>query len=298
MRNYLYINKLWNAFMRKKMHKEVQKTQAIDEAFKQIKTHTGVTDVQAMVRRFQQREQTYTALLQTVSSSEAKVDTLKKDNEELTKKLQELQIDRNSDNEEAAPTDANDAEVIQMNQDLGLVQRDYQQLLERFKKINIVNDQVSNWAKRCYQKFGTLTEDPLFQQEPIDLVSIFESMNTVVTRELDSLAQREAEGNADDGIDYGEVFTDFATPEFVDKNVRVRPISGITHGDDTRDGRQSNISKGMGIEQSMDDGDAAFNQGAASDLQVHRDQIKARKAAYDEQVRKRIAAEEKAKRDR
>ena len=298
MRNYLYINKLWNAFMRKKMHKEVQKTQAIDEAFKQIKTHTGVTDVQAMVRRFQQREQTYTALLQTVSSSEAKVDTLKKDNEELTKKLQELQIDRNSDNEDDKQTDANDAEVIQMNQDLSLVQRDYQQLLERFKKINIVNDQVSNWAKRCYQKFGTLTEDPLFQQEPIDLVSIFESMNTVVTRELDGLNQREAEGNADDGIDYGEVFTDFATPEFVDKNVRVRPISGITHGDDTRDGRQSNISKGMGIEASMDDGDVAFNQGAASDLQVHRDQIKARKAAYDEQVRKRIAAEEKAKRDR
>ena len=87
MRNYLYINKLWNNFMKKKMHKEMENSRSIDEAFKQIKTHTGVTDVQAMVRRFQTREQTYTALLQTVSTSEAKVDTLKKDNEELTAKL-------------------------------------------------------------------------------------------------------------------------------------------------------------------------------------------------------------------
>lgn len=63
MRNYLYINKLWNNFMKRKMHKQMEASRNIDEAFKQIKTHTGVTDVQAMVRRFQQKEQTYTALL-------------------------------------------------------------------------------------------------------------------------------------------------------------------------------------------------------------------------------------------
>ena len=97
---------------------------------------------------------------------------------------------------------------------------------------------------------------------------MFESMNTVVVRELDALKQREADEGGDDGVDYGEVFTDFATPEFLDKNVRVRPISGATHADETRDGRQSNISRGMGLgEQSMDDGDLAFNQGAASDLE-------------------------------
>lgn len=186
-----------------------------------------------------------------------------------------------------------------MNQNLNSVNRDYQQLQERFKKINIVNDQVSNWARRCYQKFGTLTEDPLFQQEPMDLVTMFESMNTVVLRELDALKQREEEEGEQEEVDYGEVFTDFATPEFLDKNVRVRPVSGATHADETRDGRQSNISRGMGLaEQSMDDGDYAFNQGAASDLDQQRNLIKARKAAHDEQERKRIAAEEKAKKDR
>ena len=128
---------------------------------------------------------------------------------------------------------------------------------------------------------------------------MFDAMNNVVTNELDGLKKREEEEGADEGIDYGEVFTDFATQEFVEKNIRVRPISGVTHGDDTRDGRQSNISRGLGAgEQSVDDGDFAFNQGAASDLDQQRHLVKAKFAAFQEQERKRIAAEEKAKKDR
>ncbi len=59
MRENLYIQKLWNAFMRKKMEKEMRQSSTIDEAFKSIKTATGVTDVQEMVRKFLTREQTY-----------------------------------------------------------------------------------------------------------------------------------------------------------------------------------------------------------------------------------------------
>ena len=79
--------------MRKKMEKEMRASQQIDDAFKQIKTATGVTDVQGMVFKFKQREQTYTQLLTTVSDSEARVDVLKRDNEELSKRLHDLQID-------------------------------------------------------------------------------------------------------------------------------------------------------------------------------------------------------------
>ena len=44
-RQNLYIQKLWNAFMRKKMEKEMANSAQIDSAFKDIKTATGVTDV-------------------------------------------------------------------------------------------------------------------------------------------------------------------------------------------------------------------------------------------------------------
>ncbi len=56
MRESLYIQRLWNAFMRKKMEKEMKDSSIIDEAFKSIKTATGVTDVQEMVRKFLTRE--------------------------------------------------------------------------------------------------------------------------------------------------------------------------------------------------------------------------------------------------
>jgi len=53
-----------------------------------------------------------------------------------------------------------------------------------------------------------------------------------------------------------------------------------------------------GMDQSQADGEETFNQGAAHDLEELRGTIKAKKAVHDEVERKRIAAEEKAKRDR
>lgn len=42
--------------MRKKMEKEMANSAQIDTAFKDIKTATGVTDVQELVKRFLTRE--------------------------------------------------------------------------------------------------------------------------------------------------------------------------------------------------------------------------------------------------
>jgi phosphatidate phosphatase PAH1 len=42
--------------------------------------------------------------------------------------------------------------------------------------------------------------------------------------------------------DMGDQFVEFATEEFIHKNIRVRPISGVT-ADPTNDGRASNVSR-------------------------------------------------------
>ena len=138
MRENLYIQKLWNAFMRKKMEKEMRPSQTIDEAFKSIKTATGVTDVQEMVRKFLTREQTYSQLLMAVSESERKIDKLKKDNEELRGRLHELQIDVASGAESGGSL--MDEEIIEMNSGLNNLKKDFGGLQEKFKRINIVND--------------------------------------------------------------------------------------------------------------------------------------------------------------
>jgi len=70
MRDSLYVQKLWNTFMRKQMENQMAKSQKIDDAFKTIKTATGVTDVAEMVSKFLTREKYYTQLLATVSESD------------------------------------------------------------------------------------------------------------------------------------------------------------------------------------------------------------------------------------
>jgi len=65
------------------------------------------------------------------------------------------------------------SDIMDANNELQNIIKEYQQLSDRFKRINIVNDQVSGWAKRVYGKFGNLTDEPEFQSEPQDIVSIF-----------------------------------------------------------------------------------------------------------------------------
>ncbi len=142
------------------MEKEMKNSSQIDEAFKTIKTATQVSDVQEMVRKFLTREQTYSQLLKTVNESEAKIDILKKTNEDLRTKLGVLTLDSNNGGQEksTAQTSAStDSELIMMNNELSTVMKEYNRLGDRFKGINIVNDQISNWSKKIYSKFGVLT---------------------------------------------------------------------------------------------------------------------------------------------
>tara|TARA_B110000305_G_C18929411_1_gene398866 strand:- start:14 stop:385 length:372 start_codon:yes stop_codon:yes gene_type:complete len=123
MRENLYIQKLWNSFMRKKMEKEMRNSAQIDEAFKAIKTATGVTDVQEMVKKFLTREQTYSSLLVNVSESERKTDKLKKDNDELTSRLNELKIDSEQtaqNGQDDAASKFQDEDILEMNRKIAL----------------------------------------------------------------------------------------------------------------------------------------------------------------------------------
>ena len=66
-RQNLYIQRLWNVYLRKRMVKEMENSKQINDAFQAIKTATQVTDVQEMVRKFLTKEQTYGSLLKTVN---------------------------------------------------------------------------------------------------------------------------------------------------------------------------------------------------------------------------------------
>ena len=76
-------------------------------------------------------------------------------------------------------------------------------------------------------------------------------------------------------MEYGDVFTDFNTEEFIHKNVRVRPVSGVTHADETKDGRQSSVSKAqVGQSDAQEEGEDNYNKFAILELEDQRKAIK------------------------
>jgi hypothetical protein len=270
--------------MRKKMEKEMRNSAQIDEAFKAIKTATGVTDVQEMVKKFLTREQTYSHLLVNVSESERKVDKLKKENDELRNRLHDLKIDSeaNANNESTdAASKFQDEDILEAQAKIAEQNKQYAMLQEKYKKINIVNDQVSGWAKRVYGKFAALNDNPALQKTPDDMVAIFKAMESITVTELKSLRDQRQDNRMEP--DDAFIDLDFATEDFINKNIRVRPISGVTHGDDTKDGRASNISKGGGADD-VDDTEQG-NKIALYEMENQRKLVKKKAADYQEKLR-------------
>lgn len=235
-----------------------------------------------------------------VSESERKIDKLKKDNEELRGRLHELQIDVTSDNgnnKAGQGSQMMDEEIIELNSNLNGVKKDYQTLQEKFKRINIVNDQISGWARRCFTKFSSLIDNGRLQGQAqnLDIVRVFEGMNMCVCDELRRLAERQAQEDGTDAIEYGDVFTDIATEDFISKNIRVRPVSGITHADETKDGRQSNVSRAQRDTEGNEDGEDNYNKYAQLELEDQRKLIKTKhRDALEEIKRKQMLAQKEA----
>jgi len=120
-------------------------------------------------------------LLLNVSDSDRKSDKLKKDNETLRARLHELKIDAESaekdgeDNKDKE-TKFQDEDILESQAQIAAQKKEFGMLQEKYKKINIVNDQISGWAKRVYNKFSALTDDPILQKQPDDMVKVFQAM--------------------------------------------------------------------------------------------------------------------------
>ena len=175
----------------------------------------------------------------------------------LRAKLHDLKIDSEAIKDESgAPEDRfQDEEILEMRATIADQKKQMSMLQEKYKKINIVNDQVSGWARKTFNKFGALTDTTeLVQGEtPEELTKIFNVISKVTVDELKDLLQKGKDGerpyeHADDQ------FIEFATEAFVHKNIRVRPISGVTDTKDRQDGRASEVSR-----QGLDDGENEEN---------------------------------------
>ncbi len=64
------IQKMWTQYYKTKMNKEMKKSAVIEDAFQRIRSQTAITDVQEIVHKYLNREQTYASLKQAVNEQE------------------------------------------------------------------------------------------------------------------------------------------------------------------------------------------------------------------------------------
>lgn len=132
-----------------------------------------------------------------------------------------------------------------------------------------------------------LGEQGLSQQD--DLIKTFEMMDSITTGELQAIRDRPDEN----AVEPDDAFIDFATEDFINKNIRVRPISGATNqgGVDNRD-RQSQISKNT-ANQETEEAIESYQRLAEFEMENQRKAVKEKFMQYQEELRRKQALEEK-----
>ena len=223
----------------------MKKSAKINEAFQNIRNATGLTDVQEIVDKFLKREETYSELLKAVTNYEIKIDSLKRDNDAAMDELHDMILkDTNS---------ASDPELASLENKRENLSKDLEESNERSQRIEIVKDLIYGWAQKVlkrmddiFQTSGSLAYDmeklDKLKSET-DLESLFNSITDIVVSQLEQINRDE--GGEDKPLIHQSFMNDFASQQYVERNIRVRPSSG-RQDDGDRKAVQSGYIEGDG----------------------------------------------------
>jgi len=308
------VQRVWSQFYKKRMDREMKNHKETEAAYQQIKACAGNDDVKEIVSKFMSREQTYQSLLTSVKQSEDKYDHLKAQCQEKEEYLHSLQIeydnkkeagfvdprqgDRNLAHELKQYQDDNKAEseYKRLSTEMEQLQAGLQQLKTRKKNIQLITDQVGGWTTRVGKKLADQLDDHTLMNLNAPLNQQFKNIATMVHQQLNMIMdQRKAQGGAeedsDESLNVKELINDFATDEFVHKNVRVRPTSSHSMA-----GKDQSEMGGRGQVQAAkdeEDEERKFNSETQFDLQQQRQDAKERKKKEEQE---RLVEAEKAER--
>lgn len=293
MQEQFLVQRLFSAFLKRKMESEMDQHYVVEDAFQKIRTATGYSDVNEIVHRFLTREQTYSQLLMAVSENERKIDNLRYEHEILGTRLHDLQMDDNADqqNQENKPRiedKPHSPEIDELDKEIIRLTKEKELSDELNRKVELVYDQVEGWCSRVINKVDQQFNSNIGVFEGTKTLEYrFKEIAKAVTQQLTEIIRTE---NQDEELGYitaKDFMNDFATQDFLDKNIRVRPVSGVTRGDD--EGKTNDpFNKSMGGDDVEDY--EKFEQMRVLEMQDQRIQAK---ALRDEFLRKKALEEEK-----
>ena len=145
-----------------------------------------------------------------------------------------------------------------------------------------MNDQVKGWSSRAIQKidsqFGENIQSFDNELNRKTLAFLFEKIAEAVVKQLEQIRAEEEDGEDQGYITAKDFMNDFATEEFLSKNIRVRPLSGVTRGDE--DGRTNDYNRSMNEQGENPDGDAEFDQMRVIEMEEVRKETKEKKKQW------------------
>ena len=177
-------------------------------------------------------------------------------------------------------------------------------ILERKKKMELIGDQVGGWTSKVCQKLATQIGDTNFKDKAMTIEK-FRWLSNVVKVQLAEImaeqkakAERGAVDSDDESINAKDFINDFATEEFVHKNIRVRPVSSYSTGKHLGDDKSEHNSRhnmlGSSIGDEHDD-ERKFNADVQHDLNLQRKERKDFLLAQEEKRRMEAEKAEKKK---
>ncbi|EGR27105.1 hypothetical protein IMG5_201270 [Ichthyophthirius multifiliis] len=142
-RKLFLVHNFMSTFLKRKMEREMNKYQEMEQGFQKIKAGTGITDAGEIVQKFLNREQTYSHLLISISDYEKKIEHLKKYNEELRNKLHKLKS-------EIIPTDKQESKQAKLQIDE--IYQKYTEVNDKSEHCNLIEFRVYEWMLRTLMK--------------------------------------------------------------------------------------------------------------------------------------------------
>lgn len=150
------------------------------------------------------------------------------------------------------------------------------------------------------KKLADQLDDHTMYDEKAGLHKQFRNIAAMVQQQLNTIvdqrAQNQHDEDSDESLNVKELINDFATDEFVQKNVRVRPTSSYSMA-----GKDQSEMGGRGASAAQNDEDddqRKFNTEALYDLQQQRHEQKDRKKKEEQDQLAELVKAEKKKRSK
>lgn len=182
-------------------------------------------------------------------------------------------------------------EIDVLDKEISVLGKDQEKTDELRKKVNLIADQVQGWSNRVTQKIDQqFGENITAYGDDKSLAFIFEKIAEAVCKQLSQIIAEEDDEERG-YITAKDFMNDFCTQEFLDKNIRVRPISGVSRGDDGK----TNDPYTKGDQADGKDNETAQHNYQILDMEEAREKIKTERKKY--MLQKKLE-EEKAKKKR